>query len=1102
MNSSLKYQYIIFDASHLVVLLFLMRLLLHQHPSEEDDVLSEEEEEEGEEVDHAGSTMEFPVLETELVNQELEQTIAIGEEFAEVDGGNEKTEEELKDKKVEETILLCILSCHVVLRHIYTYYICIYYFFPIQVAVYTRQELNIRITANFLLALAANQPSTKSHVRRYFCAAVQLPSDWLEVVRLYSTVSLRERPLRSLPMCLKKAMADKFKQFSEYQLAKYNTRKHRCKHNCNRPKVLTGSSTPHLIRCFFCYLKSLQLESSKVVVDKKQSEFSMKKMIKKLHIKEPAEHVMAILGRKYPGDAKAFTHSGMKGVWDRERAGQRMKLKEPETWERLLSMEGNKAATWEKLIDNKSLPFMAMLRNLRNMITRGISEAHHKKILSRLTNKKAVIQSRQFPFRFLAAYKVIMELHTLGDQRLYSVDLLGRYLKALETAVQISCRYNVPPLPGRTVILLSTNMSTDHNWSQKQDFCLPPDPEQKQEKEEEEEEEEKKEISDSQDASHQRCVCLSLLKVFKSCYFSQIDNIIILAESWLNHDVEYTIDTYRKEINSKVLEVQVFMSHTFPKILKYFCNHVIRFVAERGSSRLLDHVEHLDKLYNIAPPEGAKGTQTTSSLVPIPASPKLRWQGVRVFISSTFRDMHAERDILVRSVFPELRRRAAPHCLYLQEVELRWGVTEEESGRTTELCLSEVCRSQMMVGILGERYGLVPPKPVLPDLPQYTGRYTYLNMKLSVKCISIQTKSIVSLFLRSVPVAWKSDFVPESKEAESKMAALKSRIRASDVKVTENYPCEWGGVVEGKPYLKNLEDFGKAVLEDLWMAVLKQFVEVSFSEEVHQGALQRQFFGRAKLLSGAVEMVEQVQTKGGMMVVEGGPGEGKTVFMVNVLKTSACQELDRSNNKDRESPECLQLLNEIKLFYIYTEKESPLPHSYKELLSEFHSLLSDVKQDKPVVLVVDGVDAVRDGGGQLTSDWIPQQLCQLCLVVSIPSKAALLQTLAKKRSAVLFTLGQLTVPDRKEIVQRGLDTFGKKLSDSAFNNQVLSMCYNSIFLYTNVFSICFLPNACVFCLVQHSLDRLCSQYRGMLGLRWALAALTVSPAGKRSQGEI
>lgn len=54
-------------------------------------------------------------------------------------------------------------------------------------------------------------------------------------------------------------------------------------------------------------------------------------------------------------------------------------------------------------------------------------------------------------------------------------------------------------------------------------------------------------------------------------------------------------------------------------------------------------------------------------------------------------------------------------------------------------------------------------------------------------------------------------------------------------------------------------------------------------QELHQGALQRQFFGRAKLLSSAVEMVEQARTKGGMMVVEGGPGEGKTVFMVNIL---------------------------------------------------------------------------------------------------------------------------------------------------------------------------------------------------------------------------
>ncbi len=96
-----------------------------------------------------------------------------------------------------------------------------------------------------------------------------------------------------------------------------------------------------------------------------------------------------------------------------------MKLKQPDTWECKLSQEGNKAATWEKLIgvneghalgprlaqflniysnlsvffviaDGKSLPFMAMLRNLRNMISVGISEKHHTKILNRLTSKVSI----------------------------------------------------------------------------------------------------------------------------------------------------------------------------------------------------------------------------------------------------------------------------------------------------------------------------------------------------------------------------------------------------------------------------------------------------------------------------------------------------------------------------------------------------------------------------------------------------------------------------------------------------------------------------------------------------------------------------------------
>jgi hypothetical protein len=41
-------------------------------------------------------------------------------------------------------------------------------------------------------------------------------------------------------------------------------------------------------------------------------------------------------------------------------------------WETQISLKGNKAVVWQQLIDNKKLPFMAMLRNLRNMIKAGM----------------------------------------------------------------------------------------------------------------------------------------------------------------------------------------------------------------------------------------------------------------------------------------------------------------------------------------------------------------------------------------------------------------------------------------------------------------------------------------------------------------------------------------------------------------------------------------------------------------------------------------------------------------------------------------------------------------------------------------------------------
>lgn len=83
---------------------------------------------------------------------------------------------------------------------------------------------------------------------------------------------------------------------------------------------------------------------------------------------------------------------------------------------------------------------------------------------------------------------------------------------------------------------------------------------------------------------------------------------------------------------------------------------------------------------------------------------------VRLFVSSTFRDMQAERDALARLCFPQARRTFAARGQGFVEIDLRWGLRLDETEESiVGLCLREVaiCRG-FFVGILGARYGHVP----------------------------------------------------------------------------------------------------------------------------------------------------------------------------------------------------------------------------------------------------------------------------------------------------------------------------------------------------------------------------------------------------------
>ena len=99
--------------------------------------------------------------------------------------------------------------------------------------------------------------------------------------------------------------------------------------------------------------------------------------------------------------------------------------------------------------------------------------------------------------------------------------------------------------------------------------------------------------------------------------------------------------------------------------------------------------------------------------------PATKWEKIFIFISSTFNDMHAERDFVVKKVFPQLAEWCERRKLRMVDIDLRWGVTEEDATRNrsvVEVCLNRIdeCRPFFLC-FLGQRYGWVPRKENISD---------------------------------------------------------------------------------------------------------------------------------------------------------------------------------------------------------------------------------------------------------------------------------------------------------------------------------------------------------------------------------------------------
>jgi TROVE domain-containing protein len=130
-------------------------------------------------------------------------------------------------------------------------------------------------------------------------------------------------------------------------------------------------------------------------------------------------------------------------LWKRLIAGE---LVPPDTWEVALSSGADKRETWERLLAERRLGALALLRNLRNMKDAEVDEQLIKDALG------AMKTDRVLPFRFLAAAR-------------YAPQWEG----ALEQAM-FGCVAGREKLPGKTVLLVDVSGSMVHPLSRRSEM--------------------------------------------------------------------------------------------------------------------------------------------------------------------------------------------------------------------------------------------------------------------------------------------------------------------------------------------------------------------------------------------------------------------------------------------------------------------------------------------------------------------------------------------------------------------------------------------------------------------------------------------------------
>ncbi|KAL7053085.1 hypothetical protein AAHC03_025844 [Spirometra sp. Aus1] len=709
----------------------------------------------------------------------------------------------------------------------------------------------------------------------------------------------------------------KFKEFDQYQLAKYNREQ---KADAKLTKKCLDKNEERENSLSSCE------EDNKAVFDRP---VTLKNLIRQLHISEPKENVLCLLGKRYPSSAQEFLQYGLSGEWQPELVGTKMKLPVPYTWETELSktpIEEHKEA-WERLIDSRKLPYMALLRNLRNLLLVGIGSDQKSKVIKHLTNKVAVASSKQMPFRYFAAFSALSSVTTgrknltekpvtagrktekIGRKQLIKHDRilmvnmeeLQEYTQAVETAFEVAVRNNLPVVRGSTLIIVDLKTIPSESVNSFGHLSNSP-------------------------------VALKLLlgfmcmtacehfeayvavqgKLFNTRNFRKLlpreggilktvkeaeqiltgDNITTkynklepLFETAKPEDtgVELTDLLWRRKQFSTFLVIGhldeeymrfattyreyvgplkcVLNRHETTKLddeedwilLPGYSDQILEFIAKVGNQALVKHVDNADRRFNLVDglPIQRSPSVYTSPLHRFSIElPEFQQTSVRVFVSSTFRDMSGERDLISGLVFPALRKQLSKldFPVHLNEIDLRWGVPESATRTPDALraCLEHVATSDYLILLLGERYGWVPPEELVHALPEKLRKRVLRVYKHDMSITELEASLFLDLnyqnerrlicclrdpkCLEALPAIQRSNFVESSAVKTSRLNAFKAKLKSKGLVHLNNYKAAYAGVVSHYPMMGDLADLGEAIFSSLY----SEIVETMGSRKSHR----------------------------------------------------------------------------------------------------------------------------------------------------------------------------------------------------------------------------------------------------------------------------